>query len=79
MEVLLITVINVAACITLPKLLSVFLSRKSINCQTSKQDSSLQAAKNELTSFPYCTAYAISGTQYCKFRPHFCDQCSLNS
>lgn len=79
MEVLLITVINVAACITLPKLLSLFLSRKSPNCQTSKKDSSLAAAKNELTSFPYCTVYNITGTQYCKFRPRFCDQCSPNS
>jgi hypothetical protein len=75
MDVLLLTVINTGACLVLPKLLSMILVRKPQAFATS---SNFKLAKMETTSFPYCTAYGLTGSQSCKFSPDFCDQCSPN-
>jgi hypothetical protein len=76
MDVLLLTAINAGACLVLPKLLSMVLVRKPQQSPALSVVSSCQAAKMEMTSFPYCTVYALTGSQFCKFSPRFCDQCS---
>jgi len=78
MDVLLLTLINAGACLALPKLLSMVLVRKPQQSQAFSLASGCKPTKMEMTSFPYCTAYTITGTQYCKFSPRFCDQCSPN-
>jgi hypothetical protein len=75
MDVLLLTVINAGACLALPKLLSMVLVRKP---QPFSIASNFHPAQIKTTSFPYCTAYALTGTQSCKFSPRFCSQCSPN-
>ncbi|MEI6442393.1 MAG: hypothetical protein WCO29_04535 [Nostocales cyanobacterium ELA583] len=75
MDVLLLTVINAGACLVLPKLLSMILVRKP---EQFSLDSSCNPANMKMTSFPYCTTYALTGSQFCKFSPRFCDKCSLN-
>jgi len=77
MDVLLLTIINAGACLTLPKLLSMVLLRKPKQSQLVSVASTCKPAK-EITSFPYCTTYALTGSQFCKFRPRFCSQCSLS-
>jgi hypothetical protein len=74
----LLTLLNTGACMALPKLLAVFLAEKSKLAEALPNASKLQAAKIELTSFPYCTAYAVTGSQFCKFSPNFCPNCSPN-
>jgi hypothetical protein len=78
MDVLLLTVINAGACLALPKLLSMVSVRKPQQSQPFSIAVSCKPAKMETTSFPYCTAYALTGSQFCKFSPRFCDQCSPN-
>jgi hypothetical protein len=78
MDVLLLTVINAGACLALPKLLSIILVRKPQRSQQFSIVSDCQPAKMGITSFPYCTAYALTGSQFCKFSPRFCNQCSPN-
>lgn len=75
MDVLLLTLINAGACLTLPKLLSMVLVRK---CQPSPSLTivSHRPKQMEITSFPYCTTHTLTGNQFCKFGPHFCSQCS---
>jgi hypothetical protein len=75
MNVLLLTFISAGACLTLPKLLSI-LVRKSEESPAFFMRSNCNPAKMEMTTFPYCTAYGLTGSQFCKFSPHFCDQCS---
>ncbi|MBD2692821.1 hypothetical protein [Anabaena catenula] len=77
-DALLITAINVAACLAFPKLLSMFLAPKTKLSEPSSMVSNLQATYIEITSFPYCTTYALTRRQFCKFSPHFCSQCSPN-
>jgi hypothetical protein len=76
MDVLLLTVINAGACLVLPKLLSIILVRKPEQFSPFSIDSSCKSANMKMTSFPYCTVYALTGSQFCKFSPHFCDKCS---
>ncbi|MBE9256111.1 MULTISPECIES: hypothetical protein [Dolichospermum] len=78
MDVLFLTVINAGACLALPKLLSIILARKPQESQPFSIVSDCQPAKMGITSFPYCTAYALTGSQFCKFSPRFCNQCSPN-
>ncbi|MEA5528803.1 hypothetical protein VB638_04235 [Dolichospermum sp. UHCC 0684] len=78
MDVLLLTVINAGACLALPKLLSMVLVRKPQQSQPFALTPSCKSAKMEMTSFPYCTAYGLTGSQSCKFSPDFCSQCSPN-
>ncbi len=78
MDAVLITVMNAAACLALPKLLSMLLPPQTNLPKSSSMDSQLQKARIEITSFPYCTAYALTGRHFCKFSPHFCSKCSPN-
>ncbi|MBW4676824.1 MAG: hypothetical protein KME52_23275 [Desmonostoc geniculatum HA4340-LM1] len=78
MEATLLTLINIAACMALPKLIAIFTANKTKLTELSGNSSELQTAKVKLTSFPYCTAYPLTGSQYCKFSPDFCDRCSPN-
>ncbi|TAE53915.1 MAG: hypothetical protein EAZ76_15955 [Nostocales cyanobacterium] len=71
-----LTVINAVICLGLPKLLFVILSLRNKSSQLCLQNSQLKPEKLEISSFPYCTVYGVSGTQFCKFKPHFCPRCS---
>ncbi|MBD2362856.1 hypothetical protein H6G36_16980 [Anabaena minutissima FACHB-250] len=79
LDAFLLTLINVLACLALPKLLSLILSPPQ-----SKQNHRLpKVAKwretgRGMTSFPYCTTYTLTGREFCKFSPHFCAKCSPN-
>ncbi|MGF1992187.1 MULTISPECIES: hypothetical protein [Nostoc] len=77
-DVTLLTLINIAACIVFPKLIDIFTANKTKLTQLSANNSELQIAKVQVTSFPYCTVYPLTGRQYCKFSPDFCDRCSPN-
>jgi hypothetical protein len=77
-DAILLTLINIAACIALPKLIAIFLTNKTKLAQVSPNSLEFQIAKVQLTSFPYCTAYPLTGSQYCKFSPDFCPKCSPN-
>ncbi|MDZ8239199.1 MAG: hypothetical protein RMZ69_18955 [Nostoc sp. ChiQUE01a] len=72
----LLTLINIAACIALPKLIAILTTNRTKLTELSLNNSELQTAKLKLTSFPYCTVYPMTGSQYCKFSPDFCDRCS---
>lgn len=74
----LLTLINIAACMALPKLLAIFLADKTKLTEALPNGSKLQTARVKVTSFPYCTAYPLTGSQYCKFSPDFCAKCSPN-
>ena len=78
MDVVLLTVINAGACLVLPKLLSMIVVRKPEQSSLFSLASSCKSANRKMTSFPYCTVYSLTGSQFCKFSPRFCDQCSLN-
>ncbi|MEH1943451.1 MAG: hypothetical protein V7L01_24970 [Nostoc sp.] len=77
-DAILLTLLNIAACMAFPKLLALFLAQKTKLTEALPNASKLQAAKIQLTSFPYCTAYQLTGSQYCKFSPDFCAKCSPN-
>ncbi|MBE8965553.1 hypothetical protein IQ277_04630 [Nostocales cyanobacterium LEGE 12452] len=77
-DAIMLTLLNIAACIALPKILAILLADKTKLTETLANGSKLQAAKIELTSFPYCTVYPVTGSQYCKFSPDFCAKCSPN-
>jgi len=78
MDILLITLINAGACLALPKLLSMVIVRKPQQGSPFSVACGYKSDKMEITSFPYCTAYALTGSQFCKFSPRFCNQCSPN-
>lgn len=78
-DVTLLTLIDIAACITLPKLIAILLAKKTKVIELSANNSELQRAKVKVTSFPYCTVYPLTGSQYCKFSPDFCARCSPHS
>lgn len=77
-EAILVTLINTAACMVFPKLVAILLADKTKPTEALLNGSELQTANVELTSFPYCTAYALTGSQFCKFSPDFCPKCSPN-
>ncbi|MDZ7955995.1 hypothetical protein [Nostoc sp. DedQUE09] len=77
-DAIMLTLLNIAACIALPKLLAILLADKTKLTETLANGSKLQTAKIQLTSFPYCTVYPLTGSQYCKFSPDFCAKCSPN-
>jgi Na+/proline symporter len=68
-DIALLMLISTVACLILPKFLSILLAAKTSKPQT---------IRIGITSFPYCTAYALTGSQGCKFSPNFCDKCSPN-
>jgi hypothetical protein len=74
MDVLLLTLLNAAACLVLPKLASKILGTK--DTQTLAKGSTSSKARIEISSFPYCTSYVLTGKEFCKFRPQFCAKCS---
>jgi hypothetical protein len=76
MDALLLTLLNGAACLLLPKLLSKIVAAKPQ--LTSSVVTATTDIKNKIapTSFPYCTTYVVTGNQFCKFRPQFCSKCS---
>ncbi|WP_373526397.1 hypothetical protein [Nostoc sp.] len=74
----LLTLLNITACMALPKILAIFVADKTKLTEALPNGSKLQAARVKLTSFPYCTAYPLTGSQYCKFSPDFCAKCSPN-
>ncbi|TVP60816.1 MAG: hypothetical protein EA343_16275 [Nodularia sp. (in: Bacteria)] len=78
MDALLLTLINAAVCVALPKLVSKILARKSQLTQPLTKGSTSLKATIETTSFPYCTTYLVTGNQFCKFKPQFCSKCSPN-
>ncbi|MCC5630398.1 hypothetical protein [Nostoc sphaeroides] len=77
-DAILLTLLNIAACMAFPKLLALFMAEKTKLTETLPNASKLQAAKIQVTSFPYCTAYQLTGSQFCKFSPDFCPNCSPN-
>ncbi|MDF5734641.1 MULTISPECIES: hypothetical protein [unclassified Nostoc] len=77
-DTILLTLLNIAACMALPKLLAILLADKTKVTEALSNGSKLQTARVELTSFPYCTAYGLTGSQFCKFSPNFCSSCSPN-
>lgn len=74
----LLTLINTIACLAFPKLLSIILSAKRKPTEPSINGSSSPKVIVPITTFPYCTAHALTGSQFCRFRPHFCDRCTPN-
>jgi hypothetical protein len=77
-DAILLTLLNIAACIVFPKVLAIFLANMTKLAEALSNSSKLQANRVELTSFPYCTAYQLTGSQHCKFSPDFCAKCSPN-
>ncbi len=77
-DAILLTLINIAVCLAFPKLLAIFLAPKAKSTEPSLKGSKLQTARVELTSFPYCTVYTLTSSQFCKFSPRFCAKCSPN-
>jgi hypothetical protein len=77
-DAILLTLLNIAICVVFPKLVAMLLADKTNSNQVSGNGSKLRTAKIELTSFPYCTTYSLTGSQHCKFSPDFCSKCSPN-
>ncbi|MBI1242261.1 MAG: hypothetical protein GC195_12195 [Nostoc sp. RI_552] len=75
-DALLLTLINALVCLTLPKLLSKILRRQCKLSQPWTKGLTSHQATQGITSFPYCTTYLLTGSQFCRFRPQFCSQCS---
>ncbi|MBD2504652.1 hypothetical protein [Anabaena azotica] len=79
LDAFLLTLINVIACLALPKLLAWTLSlAKSKHTKTVAEGATSPNSGTGITSFPYCTTYSLTGSQFCKFSPHFCAKCSAN-
>jgi hypothetical protein len=74
----LLTLINTVACLAFPKLLSIILSPKAKPTEPPLSSSSPAKARIPITTFPYCTVHPLTGSQFCRFRPHFCDRCTPN-
>jgi hypothetical protein len=77
-DAILLTLLNITICIAFPKLVAILMADKTKLNTVARNGSKFQTAKIELTSFPYCTAYSLTGSQYCKFSPDFCSRCSPN-
>ncbi len=77
-DALFLTLVNVAACLTFPKLLSLITAPEVKRIKPLQNLSSSRKATGELTTFPYCTSYALTQAPSCKFSPNFCDRCSPN-
>jgi hypothetical protein len=77
-DAILLALLNITVCMALPKLLAILLTEKTKLTEAFPNSSKSQTARVKLTSFPYCTAYPLTGSQFCKFSPHFCAKCSPN-
>jgi hypothetical protein len=76
LHIILLTSINVFACLAFPRLISIISNLKNKQIQASKMCSTPQKTKYEVTSFPYCISYSLTASPVCKFRPNFCAKCS---
>lgn len=76
LDILFLTLVSTIACVAFPRLISVILT--SLTKLIAPQCEAIAInTKNNITSFPYCTAYALTKTPLCKFSPRFCEQCSV--
>ncbi|NLQ07159.1 hypothetical protein FLX35_04240 [Cylindrospermopsis raciborskii LB2897] len=66
---LLASIVSAVICLILPKFLSLFSSGKNNHLERDRNQSGI-------TSFPYCTVYKLTGSEWCKFSPQFCERCS---
>jgi hypothetical protein len=76
LDIILLTSINIFACLAFPRLVSLFFTLKTKYIQRLQVYSTPQRTKYEITSFPYCTSYSLTASPVCKFRPNFCAKCS---
>ncbi len=77
LDILIVTLINAIACISLPRLLALVQMRCSPkNSQPSSASLVLSSTDNQITRFPYCTSHIVTGKQSCRFAPQFCATCS---
>jgi hypothetical protein len=74
----LLTIFSTVACAIFPKLLSVIVNFSTQKTQKFQATSTWQKTRYGITTFPYCTSYALTGSPACKFSPHFCGRCSPN-
>jgi hypothetical protein len=77
-DALFLTLVNVAACLTFPKLLSKITAPEVKRIKPLQKVSGSRKTTDKLTTFPYCTSYALTQAPSCKFSPNFCDKCSPN-
>lgn len=75
-DALFISIISALTCLGLPKFLSLLASFQAKPRKPALMDVRLNTENVAVTSFPYCTVYPITGTQFCKFSPQFCSRCS---
>ena len=73
MDVLLLTLLNAAVCVALPKLAWKILTLRVT--LTLPRGSTSAKPKSEMTTFPYCTTDMLTGRAVCRFRPQFCAKC----
>ncbi len=74
----LLTLFSTVACLIFPRLLGIITNPKTKRHRPLQTASTSQKAKYEITTFPYCTSYALTGNPSCKFSPNFCGRCSPN-
>jgi hypothetical protein len=75
-DAMVLTLINTVACFTFPKLLLMLVATQAKSTKLEEIALAPQKPKVELTSFPYCMTYNLTGSPFCKFRFKFCAQCS---
>ncbi|NMG06302.1 hypothetical protein DP117_05240 [Brasilonema sp. UFV-L1] len=75
-DISLLTLINITVCLAFPKILSIIMATKTKCSQLWQRSSKIQKNKTEITSFPFCTSYALTRRPFCKFSPNFCERCS---
>ncbi len=74
---LLLTLINIVACLIFPKLLFIVLNARTKRNKEQQTNLTTRTVKSAITSFPYCTSYPLTGGPVCKFSPDFCGKCSV--
>ncbi len=77
-DAVLLTVISTTVCLTFPRLLSIVTAPKIKPTRLLQKASEPRKTQQKLTSFPFCTSYAVTGGPSCKFSPRFCARCSPN-
>ncbi len=75
-EVIMLTLISSFTCLVLPRLLSIILDPRIRNNKS--LFANFTPHTNQLTSFPYCMSYRLTGGPSCRFSPDFCPKCSPN-
>ncbi|BAZ68515.1 hypothetical protein NIES4106_32790 [Fischerella sp. NIES-4106] len=77
-DAILLTLISTITCLTFPRLLSIITNLKIKPTKLLQKASTPRKTQHKLTSFPFCTSYALTGSPSCKFSPRFCARCSPN-